>query len=142
MGASVPNRFMTEPLEFVPQMQHAALEINYHQVIRRRVSQSVSDLLFEGFVPPFKISNMARFRHDSLRIHASDFSEEKNGHHGTSGFIKTEIVDPRNTACLRNCRSVSVTKASTTLIYGFTCSRPLSPDQVRERSRHIARLVS
>jgi hypothetical protein len=53
----VPNRLMTEPLEFVSQMQHAALEINDHQVIRGRVSQSLSDLFFEGFVPPFKISN-------------------------------------------------------------------------------------
>ena len=71
----MPNRLMTEPLEFVSQMQHAALEINDHQVIRGRVSQSLSDLFFEGFVPPFKISNMVRSRHESLRIRASYFSK-------------------------------------------------------------------
>jgi len=36
--ASVPNRFVTQPFEFefelVSQMQHAALQINDHQVIR------------------------------------------------------------------------------------------------------------
>ena len=70
---------MTEPLEFVSQMQHAALEINDHQVIRGRVSQSLSDLFFEGFVPPFKISNMVRSRHDYLRIRASNFSKGRAG---------------------------------------------------------------
>ena len=36
MEASVPNRFVMEPFEFelVSQMQHAALQINDHQVIR------------------------------------------------------------------------------------------------------------
>ena len=75
----MPNRFMTEPFEFVSQMQHAALKITDHQVIRRGVSQTFSDLLFEGFVPPFKISNMVWSRHDSLPIHASDFSKTKSG---------------------------------------------------------------
>jgi hypothetical protein len=32
--ASVPNRFVTQPFEFVSQMQHAALQINDHQIIR------------------------------------------------------------------------------------------------------------
>jgi len=59
---------MTEPFEFVSQMQHAALEIIDHHVIGRRMSQSLSDLLFEGFVPLFKMSNMVWSRHDSLRI--------------------------------------------------------------------------
>ncbi len=78
----MPNRLMTEPLEFVSQVQHAALEINDHQVIRRRVSQSVSNLLLEGFVPPFKISNMVRFCHDSLGIRASYFRKEERAPYG------------------------------------------------------------
>jgi hypothetical protein len=43
------------------------LEINDHQVIRGRVSQSLSDLFFEGFVPPFKISN---YGHVSPRFYS------------------------------------------------------------------------
>jgi len=58
-------------------MQLAAFEINDHQVIRRCMSESLSDLVLEGFVPPFKVSNMVWSRHDSLRIHASDFEEEE-----------------------------------------------------------------
>ena len=43
--ASVPICFMTEPfeLQFVSHMQHAALEINDHQVVRRRLSQGLFD---------------------------------------------------------------------------------------------------
>jgi len=51
-------------------MQQAAREITDHQVIRRRMSQSLSDLLFEGFLPPFKMSDMVGFCHDSFRIRA------------------------------------------------------------------------
>jgi len=69
--ASVLYRLVMEPFEFVSQMQNAALEVSYHQVIRRRTGQSLSGLLFESFVPPFKISNMIRFRHGSLRNYAS-----------------------------------------------------------------------
>ena len=81
MEASVPNRFRTEAFEFecelVSQMQHAALQINDHQVIRRRISQSFSDLVFEGLVPSFKISNMIWF-HDSFEsLH--QFSTKKSG---------------------------------------------------------------
>ncbi len=50
-------------IEFVPQMQHAPLQINDHQVIRRRTSESLSDFFFEGFVPPLKISNVSGLRH-------------------------------------------------------------------------------
>ena len=67
-----------EPFEFVSQMQNAALEVSYHQVIRRRTGQSLSGLLFESFVPPFKISNMIRFRHGSLRNYASG-SKKQSG---------------------------------------------------------------
>ncbi len=67
-----------EPFEFVSQMQNAALEVSYHQVIRRRTGQSLSGLLFESFVPPFKISNKIRFRHGSFRNYASG-SKEQSG---------------------------------------------------------------
>jgi len=67
-----------EPFEFISEMQNAALEVSYHQVIRRRTGQSLSGLLFEGFLPPFKISNMIRFRHGSLRNYASG-SKRKSG---------------------------------------------------------------
>ncbi len=76
----MPNHFMAEPFKFVSQMQHPALEINDHQVIGRRMSQRLSNLLFEDFVPPFKISNMFRFRHDSC---ASRFSKK-----GRAGAIR------------------------------------------------------
>ncbi len=76
--ASVLYRLVMEPFEFISQMQNAALEVSYHQVIRRRMGQSLSSLLFESFVPPFKISNMIRFRHGSLRHYASG-SKEQSG---------------------------------------------------------------
>jgi hypothetical protein len=46
--APVVNRLATETFEFVAQMQNAALEISYHQVISRRTTQSLSGLLFRG----------------------------------------------------------------------------------------------
>jgi hypothetical protein len=68
--ALVPNRFKMEPLEFVSEMQHAALEINDHQVISRAMKQSFGNLIFNGFLPPFQINNMVWFCHDIPRIHA------------------------------------------------------------------------
>ncbi len=76
--ASVRYRSVMEPFEFVSQMQNAALEISYHQVIRRRTGQSLSGLLFKSFVPPFKISNMIRFRHGSLRNYASGSKKQSS----------------------------------------------------------------
>jgi hypothetical protein len=76
---TVPIHLMTEPLEFVSQMQHAALEIDDHQVIRRRVSQSLIYLLFEGFLPPFKMNNMIRFCHDYFPTPTSCFSNGRAG---------------------------------------------------------------
>jgi hypothetical protein len=67
---------VTEPFDFVSQMQIAALEIRDHQIISRAMEQSVANLIFEGLVPPFKINNMGWFRHESLRIHAWDCSNE------------------------------------------------------------------
>ena len=49
---------MTKSLEFVSEIQDAALEIDEHQVISRAMEQSIGNLIFEGFLPPFKISNM------------------------------------------------------------------------------------
>jgi len=43
------------------------------------MSQSFSDLDFEGFVPPFKIGNMVWFWHDSVRVPASDFRQKRAG---------------------------------------------------------------
>jgi hypothetical protein len=38
-----------EPLEFVSEMQHAALEINDHQVISRAMKQSFGNFIFMAF---------------------------------------------------------------------------------------------
>jgi len=76
---SVLYRLVMEPFEFVSQMQNAALDVSYHQVIRLRTGQSLSGLLFESFVPPFKISNMIRFRHGSLRNYASGSKKRRAG---------------------------------------------------------------
>jgi hypothetical protein len=65
-----------EPFEFISKMQNAAFEVSYHKVIRRRTGQSLSGLLFESFVPPFKISHMIRFRHGSLRNYASGLKKK------------------------------------------------------------------
>ena len=66
--APVVNRLATEAFDFVAQMQNAALEISYHQVVRRRTGLSLSGLLFESFLPLLKMHNMVRLRHDSLQI--------------------------------------------------------------------------
>jgi len=75
-------RLVMEPFEFVSQMQNATLEVSYHQVIRRRAGQSLSGLLFESFVPPFKISNMIRFCHGSFRNYASGSKKEERARYG------------------------------------------------------------
>jgi hypothetical protein len=67
---SVTKCFMTEPFDLISQMQLAALEINDHQVISRAMEQRFGNLIFEGFVPPFKNRGMVWFRHDIRRIHA------------------------------------------------------------------------
>lgn len=59
---------MTKLFQFVPEIQHAALEINDHQVISRAMEQSFGNLIFEGFLPSFKISNMVWFQHKFLSI--------------------------------------------------------------------------
>ncbi len=76
------KRLVMEPFEFVSQVQNAALEISYHQVIRRRTGQSLSDLLFEGFLSAFKISNVIGFRHDSLRNYASGSKKTERARYG------------------------------------------------------------
>ena len=64
---SVPNRFMLEAFEFVPEMQHSELEIQDHRIIGLAMRQRFGDLVFERSLPPFKISNMVWFCHDSPR---------------------------------------------------------------------------
>lgn len=84
---------MLEPFEFVSQVQHAALEIDDHQVIGRGLSQSLGDLIFEGFVPPFKMSNMIRSRR-ALRIHARISRKMKSGR-ATGRWKKHSANSPR-----------------------------------------------
>ena len=64
---SIHDRLMLEPFEFVPEMQHAELEIEDHRIIGLAMQQRVGNLVFERFLPPFKISNMVWFCHDGLR---------------------------------------------------------------------------
>jgi len=56
--ASIRNRNMTEPFEFVSEMQHAELEINDHRVISRAMKQRFRNLIFERLLPPFQIRYM------------------------------------------------------------------------------------
>jgi hypothetical protein len=70
MQASVCYNLITKPFELLFEMQHAALEINDHQVISRAMKQSFGNLIFNGFLPPFQINNMVWFCHDIPRIHA------------------------------------------------------------------------
>ena len=89
-------RLVMEPFEFVSQMQNAALEVSYHQVIRRRTGQSLSGLLFESFVPPFKISNMIRFRHGSLSklcINSKEQSGRATGGRGTAWVLPQTLPE-------------------------------------------------
>ena len=51
---------MAKLFQFVPEMQNTALEINDHQVISPAMQRSFCNLIFEGILPPFKISNMVR----------------------------------------------------------------------------------
>ena len=63
MGACVSERVLVMLFEFVSEVQHTSLQINDHQVISRGMSKSSSDLFFESFVPPFKVSNMMGLGH-------------------------------------------------------------------------------
>ncbi len=95
-------RSVMEPFEFVSQMQNAALEISYHQVIRRRTGQSLSGLLFKSFVPPFKISNMIRFRHGSLRNYASGSKKQSGratGDRGTAWVLPPTLPEGVRSLC-------------------------------------------
>jgi hypothetical protein len=57
---------MAKLFQFVSEMQNTALEIKDHRVISRAMQRSFGNLIFEGFLPPLKISNMVGFRHDLL----------------------------------------------------------------------------
>jgi hypothetical protein len=54
---------MAEPFDLVSEMQHAAPEINDHQIISRAMEQRLLNLVFERFLPPFKIGDMVWLRH-------------------------------------------------------------------------------
>jgi hypothetical protein len=60
-----PNceRMMTEPLKFILEMQHAALEVGDHRVVGWIMKQRLRDLVLEAVLPAFKIGNMIRFPH-------------------------------------------------------------------------------
>ena len=96
MEASVLNRLLTEAFEFGLQMQNAALKVSYHQVIRRRTGQSLSGLLFEIFLPPFKVGNIVRFRHGSLRNYASGSKKQSGratGGRGTAWVLPQTLPE-------------------------------------------------
>jgi hypothetical protein len=61
---------MAKIFQFVSVMQHTALEINYHRVISSAMQHRFGNLIFENFLPPFKISNMVWLRHDLLRTYS------------------------------------------------------------------------
>jgi hypothetical protein len=56
--ASIRNRFITKLFDLFFEMQHAALDVGDHRIIGRVMQQSMSNLLFEHLLPPFKIENM------------------------------------------------------------------------------------
>jgi hypothetical protein len=66
MQASIRNCFITKPFDLFFEMQHAALEIGDHWVVRWEMRQSASNLFFEHLLPPFEIKNVIWFCHDSL----------------------------------------------------------------------------
>ena len=61
---------MTKLFQFVSEMQHAALKIKDHRIISRAMQYRFGNLIFENFLPRFKISNMVWFRHDLLRTYS------------------------------------------------------------------------
>jgi len=75
--ASISNRFMAKLFQFVSEMQNTALEIKDHRVISRAMQRSFGNLIFEGFLPPFKISNMVWFRHESSKPNAGDCKKSR-----------------------------------------------------------------
>jgi hypothetical protein len=64
MQASFGERFMAKLFQFVSQMQNTALKIMDHRVVNRAMEQCFGNLVFERFLPSFKISNKVWFRHD------------------------------------------------------------------------------
>ena len=70
MQVSIRNRFMAKLFQFVSEMQNTALQIKDHRIISRAMQRSCGDLIFKGFLPPFKSSNMVWFRHDFLRTYS------------------------------------------------------------------------
>jgi hypothetical protein len=63
--ASIRNCFITKPFDLCFEMQHAALEISGHWIIRWAMRQSTSNLVFKHLLPPFEIKNVIWFCHDN-----------------------------------------------------------------------------
>ena len=64
MQSSVPEHFMTKPLNFFFQMRLATPKFDKHLIVAiRTMEQSLFDFIFE----PFKISNEGWIRHIVLR---------------------------------------------------------------------------
>jgi len=61
--APTRKRMMTEPLEFILEMQHAALEVGDHRVVGWIMQQRFRNLVLETVLPAFKIRDMIRFPH-------------------------------------------------------------------------------
>jgi hypothetical protein len=49
---------MAKFFQFASEMQNTTLQIKDHRVISRATEQSFGNLIFEVFLPPFKISNI------------------------------------------------------------------------------------
>jgi hypothetical protein len=75
--ASISNRFMAKLFQFVSEMQNTALEIKDHRVISRAMQRGFGNLIFEDFLPPFKISNMVWFRHENSKPNAGAYKKER-----------------------------------------------------------------
>jgi hypothetical protein len=66
MQASVSNHHrVMKLLDFISDVQHALPEINDHQILSRAMEQRFLNLMLKCSLPPFKISNVIWFRHDS-----------------------------------------------------------------------------
>jgi hypothetical protein len=99
--ASIRSRFIAKLLQFVSEMQNTALEIKDHRVISRAMQRSFANLIFEGFLPSFKISNMVWFRHESSKPNAGDCKKER----ALSGTRGKDCCSGRR--CLTHCPKAS-----------------------------------
>jgi hypothetical protein len=66
---------MAKRFQFVSEMQNTALEIKDHRVISRAMQRSFGNLIFEGFLPAFKINNVVWFQHENSKANAGDIKK-------------------------------------------------------------------